>query len=235
MDDIKAIFNWSGGKDSALCLYESLMNEHVSVISLVTTINQQKGRISMHGVRASLLEKQSHSLNLPLLKVFLNEMPTMDDYNQQMREMLLQFKKAGVTHSIFGDIFLEDLKKYRDEKLSEVGMYGYYPLWKRDSKEVIESFIKRGFKSMLVCVNAAYLDESFLGRELDQSLINDLPENVDVCGENGEYHTFVYDGPIFKYPISFEKGEKVFKNYTKQKKSNQDIDYGFWYLDLIDK
>jgi len=235
MDEIKAIFNWSGGKDSALCLYEILMNEHISIISLVTTINKEKDRISMHGVRTSLLEMQSDSMNIPLRKIFLDEMPSMESYNHQMREMLSQYKNVGVTHSIFGDIFLEDLKKYRDEKLSEVGMNGIYPLWNRDSKEIMESFIKHGFKSVVVCVNAVYLDESFLGRELDQSFIDDLPKNVDICGENGEYHTFVYDGPIFDYPISFEKGEKVFKNYTKRKKSSQDIDSGFWYLDLIDK
>ena len=174
-------------------------------------------------------------MNLALKKIFLDEMPSMDSYNRQMREMLFQYKNAGVTHSIFGDIFLSDLKKYRDEKLSEVGMSGLYPLWNRDTKEIIESFIKHGFKSVVVCVDAAYLDESFLGRELDQSFIDNLPENVDVCGENGEYHTFVYHGPIFNYPISFEKGEKVFKNYTKHTKSNQDIISGFWHLDLIDK
>lgn len=229
---IKAIFNWSGGKDSALALYELLVQKKVEIYSLVTTINQDRNRISMHGVREKLLDMQAEALRLPLKKVLLPEMPSMETYNSLMRNMLKEFRSCSVTHSVFGDIFLEDLKKYRDEKLAEVHIKGIYPLWKKESHDIMKRFIDLGFKSIVVCVNSKYLDDSFLGRELDFDFIKDLPSNVDVCGENGEFHTFVYDGPIFNTPIPFTVGEKVFKDYSNDKKSKNNHDTGFWYLDL---
>ena len=231
---ITSIFNWSGGKDSALALFEVLQNtDKMNIESLITTVNRENGRISMHGVREELLDLQAKSIGLPLKKVLLPQMPTMEEYNAQMKAMLMEYVNAGVSRSIFGDIFLEDLRKYRDEKLMEVGMSGLYPLWKMDTKKIMKRFIKLGFKSVVVCVNSSVLDQSFLGRELNNSFIQDLPENVDVCGENGEYHTFVYDGPIFKAPISFNKGKTVFKDYSKDRPGKQSHDSGFWYLDLV--
>jgi len=231
----KSVFNWSGGKDSALALFYVLNNDQINIRSLVTTVNQDNARISMHGVRETLLNQQAKSIGLPLKKILLSEMPSMNEYNTRMRIMLEEFEADGITHSIFGDIFLEDLKQYRDKKLAEIGMEGVYPLWKKDTKKIMHQFIYLGFKSIVICINTKYLGDAFLGRELDYQFIKDLPENVDVCGENGEYHTFVYDGPIFSSPILFEKGEKVFKNYSKEKGHDINHDTGFGYLDLVDK
>ena len=241
----KALFNWSSGKDSAFALYKILQNQEFEIVSLLTSVSEQYQRISMHGVRVELLELQAESLQLPLTKMMIPEMPTMEVYENVMKNTLSKFKENGVTHSIFGDIFLEDLRKYREDKLKEGGFIGEFPLWKMDTTELIHDFINLGFKTIVTCVNEKYLDQSFVGRIIDESFINDLPDNVDVCGENGEFHTFCFDGPIFKNPIAFEIGEIVHKKYEKPKNTiasntacdvdSDEPDYGFWYIDLIPK
>ena len=241
----KAIFNWSSGKDSALALYKILQEDKTEVVSLLTSVNQKYNRISMHGVRAELLEQQTESIGLPLYKMEIPEMPTMEDYEMVMRKTLNTFKEKGVTHSIFGDIFLEDLRKYREDKLAEIQLEAIFPLWKIPTKDLIREFLDLGFKTIVTCVNERNLDKSFVGRIIDDQFIADLPENVDVCGENGEFHTFTFDGPIFSKPIDFDIGEIVYRKYEKPKQetSNQAcdtndstaFDYGFWYCDLIPK
>lgn len=228
----KSIFNWSGGKDSALTLYHILKERDYDVESLVTTVNGDKDRISMHGVRSTLLEKQAASIGLPLQKVIVSEMHSMNEYDEKMRSMLLGFKEKGVTHSIFGDIFLENLRKYRETKLAEVGIQGHFPLWKTDTYKLFNEFVTLGFRAVIICTNAKYLDDSFLGRELDHDLLNEFPVDVDPCGENGEYHTFVFDGPVFEKPIEFRPGEKIFRSYEADESAQHDA--GFWYLDLED-
>lgn len=230
---IKSIFNWSGGKDSALALYHVLKDRDYSIESLITTINQDKDRISMHGVRRTLLKKQAESLEIPLHEVLLSEMPSMEEYGNKMRTMFNKFKEQNISHSIFGDIFLEDLRAYRDKNLVEIGMQAHYPLWNIDTYKLFNEFITLGFRAIIVCVNIKYLDEFYLGRELDHGFLNELPANVDPCGEHGEYHTFVFDGPLFNVPIDFTLGEKVFKSYEFSQQGNHDS--GFWYLDLLDK
>ncbi len=232
--------NWSGGKDSSLSLWEILKQKEVNVQCLLTTINGANNRISMHGVRSSLLEKQAASIGLPLKKIVLPEMPSMSVYDEAMQNAMNDLKQNGITHSIFGDIFLEDLKAYRDSKLATAGLQGIYPLWKRNSKELMREFIDNGFKAVLVCVNEKYLDKSFCGRFIDDDLLKELPENIDPCGENGEYHSFVFDAPIFKKPIDFKIGEMVYRNYSKPKtdddnchSNNSNYDTGFWYVDLL--
>jgi uncharacterized protein (TIGR00290 family) len=229
---IKSIFNWSGGKDSALALYHILKERDYNIESLVTTINQDKKRISMHGVREALLDKQVESLGLPMHKIMLNETPSMEEYDSKIKAMLSGFKDHGITHSIFGDIFLEDLKAYRDEKLEQIGMTGYYPLWQIDSYKLFNEFITLGFRAVIVCTNADYLDDSYLGRELDHDFLNVIPSNVDPCGENGEYHSFVFDGPIFDHPVDFTLGEKVLRTFESGEESKHDTN--FWYLDLLE-
>jgi uncharacterized protein (TIGR00290 family) len=243
----KVIFNWSGGKDSALALHKILLSGKYEVMCLITTVSKQYQRISMHGVRVDLLEAQAKSIGLPLVKIEIPDMPTMEAYEEAMRSILTDLKNRGANISVFGDIFLEDLRKYREDKLSELNMTGYFPLWKISTKELIHEFIDAGFKTITVCVNDKYLDKSFVGRVIDSDFIKDLPPHVDPCGENGEFHTFVFDGPIFKTPILFEKGEIVYRKYTSSvqtKDSNdEDIDYknhadnpfnnGFWYCDLL--
>ncbi|HLF51474.1 diphthine--ammonia ligase [Flavobacterium sp.] len=241
----KALFNWSSGKDSALALYKVLQNNDFEIACLLTSVNQQFQRISMHGVRVALLEQQAESIGLPLLKMEIPEMPTMEAYENVMRETLEKLKSKGVTHSIFGDIFLEDLRKYREDKLAEIQLEAVFPLWKIPTHELIKEFIGLGFKTIVTCVNERYLDQSFVGRIIDEDFINDLPENVDVCGENGEFHTFTFDGPLFSKPIDFEIGEIVYRKYERPKEESSNtacdtnatdaFDYGFWYCDLVEK
>jgi len=229
----KAFFNWSTGKDSALALYKILQDKNYSIDKLVTSVNENFLRVLMHGVQEELLNQQAESIGLPLEKIYFPEEVSMEFYGEIMKNKMLQLASEGFEFSVFGDIFLEDLKNYRESKLQEVNLKAVFPLWKRDSKELMKEFISVGFKAITVSISEKHLDKSFVGRELDIDFINDLPENVDACGENGEFHTFVYDGPIFKKPIEFFIGEKTKRNYTKEEKTNWDT--SFWYIDLIPK
>jgi uncharacterized protein (TIGR00290 family) len=231
----RCIFNWSGGKDSALALYHCLQNPELDIRYLVTTINDAADRISMHGVRTELLIRQAESTGIPLYQIRLPEMPDMDTYDRTMREHLERFRKEGITHAIFGDIFLEDLKTYRDERLAEVGMTGIYPLWKRGSHELINEFFELGFGTVIACAKASL--EEITGEVITPALIRSLPTDVDVCGENGEFHTFAFKGPIFSEEIKYKIGEKVFKEYkTPIDASDDGADQrlsGFWFCDLL--
>ena len=237
----KSIFNWSGGKDSSLALYHILKDKSYSIDKLLTTINSSYNRVSMHGVRTELLEEQAKQLNLPLHKIELPEQPNIIDYEEVMLTTMKTIKEEGFTHSAFGDIFLEDLKKYRENKLQSQGFSAVFPLWKRDTKELLNEFLDLGFKTILVCIKADLLDKSFAGRIIDKDFINDLPDNVDPCGENGEFHTFVFDGPIFNKPIEFEIGETIYREYEAPKDSNDSCtlseskNMGFYFTDLIAK
>ena len=239
---MKAFLNWSGGKDSALCIYKA-KQQGINIEALVTTINSVTGRISMHGVRRTLLEQQAAALQLPLYIVELPEQPDMMEYERAIHEANKMLKAEGFTHAVSGDLFLEDLKSYREKLYAEDGIECLFPLWKTDTKELVQTFIEKGFKAVLVCVNNSSLNKSFCGRLLDKSLINDLPANVDVCGENGEYHSFVFDGPIFSSPVLFQKGEIVFKEYAapilRQVQNDNDECFtsqppaGFYFCDLL--
>jgi len=228
-----AYFNWSGGKDSAMALYQIQQDENYNVRSLLTSLNDLHKRISMHGVREELLDLQAESLGIPLLKLFLSDKSEMDEYNLKMERTVLRLKEKGLTHAVFGDIFLEDLKKYREEQLSHVGMEAVFPIWKKDTRELIHNFIDLGFKSVIVCVDASKLDRSFAGRIVDEQFVQDLPENVDPCGENGEFHSFVFDGPIFRKPISIKKGELVYREYPSPNPKSGAENLGFWFCDLL--
>lgn len=235
----KAYMNWSGGKDSSLCLYHA-MQQRLPVQALLTSVNKVHNRVSMHGVRNELLFKQAQEINLHLHTIELPEQPGMQEYEKLMAEKVAQLKAAGFTHSVFGDIFLEDLKKYREEKLQALNIYSIFPLWKRDTKELMHEFLALGFKAIIVCVNEKVLDKSFCGRLIDESFVQQLPDNVDICGENGEYHSFVFDGPIYKNPISITKGEMVYRKYEAPKNEDgncflkDDVpQYGFYFCDLL--
>ncbi|AHM59050.1 PP-loop superfamily ATP-utilizing enzyme [Flammeovirgaceae bacterium 311] len=238
----QSILNWSGGKDSALALYHSLKDPQYAVGRLLTSINSTYARVTMHGVREVLLEQQARNIGLPLQKLMLPEQPGMEEYNRLMSETMEGLKSEGFTHSIFGDIFLEDLKKYREEQLAQKGFSAYFPLWKRDTTDLLHEFLDLGFKTILVCTKADVLDESFAGRHIDRDFLKDLsglPAYVDPCGENGEFHTFVFDGPIFNKPVDFTVGEKVYREYRSPKEAGDDADapaqapMGFWFCDLL--
>ena len=203
------LFCWSGGKDSALALHTLLQQNDVCITSLLTTATEGYDRISMHGVRRELLHQQAESLRLPLHEVFIPPQCVNSIYEARMEEALLTFRKQGIRRVAFGDIFLEDLRLYREKNLARVEMQALFPIWKRDTRELIREFHAAGFRSVAVCIDSKVLDPSFAGRELDKSFFADLPASVDPCGENGEFHTFVFDGPIFSHPVGFTLGELV--------------------------
>jgi len=217
----KTILSWSGGKDSAMAFKELLHDPRYKITSLLTTIAEGYDRVSMHGVRVSLLERQASLLGVPLIKVSIPQAATNEQYESAMGKLLTEARADGVGNVAFGDVFLEDIRAYREEKLSQAGMKAVFPIWKRDTRELAISFLKAGFNAILVCVDSERLDRSFVGRSFDESLLNDLPTGVDPSGENGEFHTFVYAGPIFRQPIHVRLGEIVLRGNR------------FWFCDLL--
>jgi uncharacterized protein (TIGR00290 family) len=207
--DEPVLFCWSGGKDSAMALHALQREPRVRVVALLTTVTEGYDRISMHGVRRELLQRQAQSIGLPLHEVVIPPECVNSIYEARMEAALRTHFENGVRKVAFGDIFLEDLRAYREKNLARIGMTALFPIWKRDSRELIESFQAHGFRSIAVCVNPKLLDRSFAGRELDASFFADLPPQVDCCGENGEFHSFAFDGPIFKEPIRFQVGACV--------------------------
>ena len=201
--------SWSGGKDSSLALYEIQKGRSHSVAALLTTITEDYNRISMHGVRVVLLEQQAESWGLALKKISIPKDSTNEIYEARMRSLLEAGLGEGIDTVAFGDIFLEDLKIYREKNLAQLGMRGLFPIWKRDTAELARTFIGLGFKAVLACIDTAILDPSFAGRPYDEDLLRDLPPNVDPCGENGEFHSFAFDGPIFRRKIKLTVGEVV--------------------------
>lgn len=225
--------NWSGGKDSALALYHSLQDNACDVRYLLTSLNDSFRRISMHGVREELLDQQAQRLDIELLKLRLPETASMEDYQVRMVEILQPLADTGITTSIFGDIFLEDLRLYRENQLATVGMRGIFPLWKRPSMELLKEFWELGFKTIVVSVNGSVLGRAFCGRELDRDFVRELPEGIDPCGENGEFHTFVFDAPYFSQPIDFQKGETVEKTYHFQNANGEALTSTYFFTDLL--
>ena len=201
------LFCWSGGKDSAVALDELRRDSRYEIAALLTTVTEPFDRISMHGVRRELLERQASSLGLSLEIVLIPASCTNEIYESRMEAALLRFKSRGIRHVAFGDIFLEDLRQYREGNLARVGMHALFPIWKRPTDELARDFIGRGFRAFTVCVDPRKLDESFAGREIDLDFLARLPAEVDPCGENGEFHSFVFDGPGFRETVAVHIGE----------------------------
>jgi len=227
------LFCWSGGKDSAMALHALLLQSDVRVVALLTTVTEGRvpgfvlanpgsteDRISMHGVRRELLRQQAESIGLPLHEVVIPPQCVNPIYEARMEEAVLSHYTQGVRRVAFGDIFLEDLRLYREKNLARAQMTALFPIWKRDTRELAAHFIASGFRAVAVCIDPAKLDPSFAGRELDASFFRDLPPTVDPCGENGEFHTFVFAGPIFHKPINIRKGQVVHRD-------------GFVFCDLL--
>ena len=209
----KVVMSWSGGKDSAIALYEILQNDKYEVVSLLTTVSEGYERISHHGVRRELLKQQAESIGIPLNELYLPHLNcTNEIYEAIMRKAMLEYIKQGVNTVIFGDIFLEDLREYREKKLALVEMNAIFPIWKRDTYELVSEFISAGFKGRICCIASKNLTEEFCGRDINNEFLEDLPDSVDPCGENGEFHSFVYDGPIFQNPINIETGETILRD-----------------------
>ncbi|MFC1491619.1 ATP-binding protein [Nitrospinota bacterium] len=217
----KIVLSWSGGKDSALTLQALLAEGRYEVVSLLTTVSEEFQRVSHHGVRAELLDRQAGALGLPLHKVYMpSQVVSNEDYEAIMKKAMLEYKGAGVLKVAFGDIFLEDLREYRERNLAKVGMSGVFPIWQRDTTELIRGFIEEGFRAYLSCVEDEKLGRAFAGRPIDDALLRDLPEGVDPCGENGEFHSYVWGGPIFRRPVAVEVGEIVLRDVR-------------WFADLL--
>lgn len=200
---------WSGGKDSAMALHDVLAVKRRRVAALLTTVTEGYDRISMHGVRQELLEQQAASIGLPLHQVTIPPQCINATYEARMEEALRIHLAGGVREVVFGDIFLEDLRTYRENNLAKIGMRGVFPIWKRDTRAVVHSFLQLGFHAVVVCVDLRVLPADFAGREINAQFLEDLPPGADPCGENGEFHSFVFDGPIFERPVHFTVGEKV--------------------------
>lgn len=208
----KVVFSWSGGKDSCMALLELTKGAQHNVAALLTTVTQDYDRVSMHGVRRVLLERQAAELGLPLQMIYLSIGATNDEYESKLKEALVAYRDEGVTLVAFGDLFLEDIKSYRDRFLDRIGLRGSYPIWKRDTAELVTEFIDLGFKAIVSCVNCERLDASFAGKVIDREFLSRLPAGVDPCGENGEFHTFVFAGPLFGAEVKVTTGEVVLRD-----------------------
>ncbi|QQE13701.1 adenine nucleotide alpha hydrolase [Planctomycetota bacterium] len=232
----KAIMNWSGGKDSSLALHKTRQDQSIEIVALLTTLNKQYARVSMHGTTETLLDAQAKAINLPLIKIYIPEDATMQSYEAAMSKAMNDLKTQGVTLSIFGDIFLQDLKQYRINKLKEIGFDAHFPLWKTDTTTLAQQFVQDDFKGITTCVNAQSLGKNYIGREMNSDFFSSLPSNVDPCGENGEYHSFVYAGPHMQSPLTIKKGDTVYREYKSPEKSDSNepnLQMGFYYCDLL--
>lgn len=205
----KAFVSWSSGKDSAFALHEARRLELAQIAGVLITINEVHDRVAMHGVRHALLDRQIAALSLPAIKVLIPSPCPNEIYEARMAEACAEIKSQGVNHIVFGDLFLPDIRAYREEKLGGLGMTGLFPLWQRDTAQLARQMIESGLTAHLVCVDPRRLDKSFAGRRFDLSLLEDLPPDVDPCGENGEFHTVVTAGPFFPRPIAVAEGPVV--------------------------
>lgn len=205
----KVLVSWSTGKDSAYALHKIRQTDSYEVVGILSTITEEYDRVSMHATRHELLKQQAAQLDLPVYPVFIPAICSNGIYAARMQWLLEQVRNQGVTHIVFGDLYLEDIRQYRESKLAVVGIKPIFPLWGSDTRQLAREMIDIGMKAVITCIDPRKLNHSFVGRQFDQQLLADLPENVDPCGENGEFHTFVYAGPMFSYPIAVSIGVAV--------------------------
>jgi len=216
-----AIFSWSSGKDSTLTLYKVLNSKELNIVSLITTVTDRYNRVSMHGLRVELLQKQADSLGLPLCLVRIPKDCTNRTYEKRFEECVKRYREENIDTIIFGDIFLENIRKYREERMSAINMHPVFPIWKEDSLALGQSFIDLGFKAKIICIDSEVLEKKYAGMDYDYDFLSSLPENIDPCGENGEFHTFTYDGPLFRSRIEINTGKVVLR------------DGRFYYCDIL--
>jgi uncharacterized protein (TIGR00290 family) len=216
----KALLSWSSGKDSAWALYVIRQQKDVEITALVTTINERYERVAMHAVRLSLLEKQADAVGLPLWEVAILDPCKNEDYEATINQLLAKAKVEGISHFAFGDLFLEDIRAYREKQLAGSGIQPLFPLWKIPTDQLANEMVQAGLRAYITCVDPSQLNGSFAGRIFDESFLKDLPPGVDPCGERGEFHSFAFQGPMFDHPVVVSLGEIVERN-------------GFVFADLI--
>lgn len=241
----QAVAFWSGGKDSALALDRVRRGGEFEIAALVTTISEEYKRVSMHGVREELVAAQARAIGLPLDKMYVGPDLSNATYVAALRLCLGAWRERGLRRAVFGDIFLADLRQWREALLAELGMAGVFPLWQADTRALAREFTDRGFAAVTCCVNDAWLGEKDVGRALDGGFFAGLGPDVDPCGENGEYHSFVHDGPIFRHPVAYRMGEKVYRPLDRPKPpeggpaiplpapQGAGKTKGFWFVDLL--
>lgn len=220
----KVIVSWSGGKDCALSMYEVIVRGEYEVAGLLTTITPDSDRVDMHDIRHGLIEKQAEALGLPLDMVMISSHTSNADYEPSLADVLKRHRDAGVTGVLFGDLFRADLRMYRAVNCARLGLKAIFPLWKRDNLQIMDAFISSGFKAVVTSINANRLEPEFVGRTIDWDFLRSFPTTANVCGEWGEYHTFVYDGPTFTSPIRFTVGDTC---------DREDLFHRFLFCDLI--
>ena len=214
------LLSWSSGKDSAWALHTLRQDPEIELVGLFCTVHQAFSRVAMHGVRTELLQRQAEAAGLPLHIIYIPYPCSNEQYAQVMSEFVEQAKGDGVTHFAFGDLFLEDVRRYREERMQGTGITPIFPLWGANTAELSQTMLAAGLKSVLTCVNPKQLPKEFAGRTFDAALLRDLPQDVDPCGENGEFHSFAFAGPMFAQPIPFTIGETVERD-------------GFVFTDLV--
>lgn len=207
----KILLSWSSGKDSALALHVLRASGELEVAALLTTLTEPYNRVSMHGVRRELLEAQAAALGLPLEPVWIRPGASNADYETQLHAALAGWRARGTAAVAFGDLFLEDVRRYREDSLARAGLAALFPLWGRPTHALAREMLRLGLRAVVTCVDTQALDGSFAGREYDEAFLADLPAGVDPCGENGEFHTFVYAGPEFSQVVAFRLGERVLR------------------------
>lgn len=233
----KVSVSWSGGKDSAFALDRILLSEEYDVVGLHTVFDEETRRVGLHGVREDLIEAQAKALRLPLKKLYLKTSNDHDAYVGLMREFYTSGKNEGVDGIVFGDIFLEDLRKFREELLNESQLTPIFPIWNFDSKMILHDFINAGFKTLICSADVNFFKEAHVGETIDFSFLKSLPDGVDPCGENGEFHTFVYDGPIFQNPVPFVLDGVIKCDYNFKRRhldgSVDEIISSYWFQEIL--
>jgi uncharacterized protein (TIGR00290 family) len=233
----RVTISWSGGKDSAFALYKILASGEYDVVSLHTIFNHENQRVGLHGVHENLIETQARSIGIPLIRLYLHSSESNGPYEVLMKTFYEQCSREQIAGVVFGDIFLEDLKLYRNTLIKDSGLQPIFPLWQIDSSTLLSDIVNAGFKTMICSADAVHFGKKHLGLPMDHELIGSLPRDVDPCGERGEYHTFVFDGPIFQKPVQVSKGDIVLKWYDYQMKDENDQlqkqRTSFWFQELL--
>ena len=233
----KVTISWSGGKDSAFALYKILAAGEYEVVSLHTIINSENKRVGLHGVREDLIEMQAHAIGIPLVKLYLKSSGDNNSFEALTSSFYDECARKKISAVVFGDIFLEELKVYREEIIKDSGLHAIFPLWQIDSSKLIADFIDLGFQTVICSADATHFGKKFLGRSMDHEMMRSFPDDVDPCGERGEFHSFVCNGPIFNKPVPVTNGEVVLRWYDYQKKntdgSTQAQRSAFWFQELF--